>query len=47
VDRISPDGTGEKIALLTEDLGEALTVADQDIDANWERYQDTYLKGRT
>jgi len=46
VDRIRPDGTVEKIPLLTKDLGEALTFADQDIDENWERYKEAYLKGR-
>ena len=46
VDRIRPDGTVEKAALLTNDLGEALTFADQDIDENWERYKEAYLTGR-
>jgi hypothetical protein len=44
VDRIRADGTVEKIPLLTGDLGEALTFADQDIDENWERYKEAYLK---
>jgi len=46
VDRVHPDGTVEKAALLTNDLGEALTFADQDIDENWERYKEAYLTGR-
>ncbi len=46
LDRIRPDGTVEKISLLTKDLGEALTFADQDIDENWERYKEAYLKGK-
>lgn len=46
MDRIRPDGTVEKIPLLIKDLGEALTFADQDIDENWERYKEAYLKGR-
>ena len=46
VDRIRADGTVEKIPLLTNDLGEALTFADQDIDENWERYKEAYLKGQ-
>lgn len=46
VDRMFPDGTTEKIPLLTKDMGEALTVADQDIEENWERYKADYLKGR-
>ncbi len=46
VDRTLPDGTIEKILLLTKDLGEALTFADQDIDENWQRYKEVYLKER-
>ena len=46
VDRIRPDGTVEKIPLLTKDLEEALTFADQDIDENWERYKAAFVKGR-
>lgn len=46
VDKIHPDGTVEKISLLTKDLGEALTFADQDIDENWDRYKQQYLMGR-
>jgi len=46
MDRIRPDGTADKIPLLTTDLGEALTFADQDIDENWERYKEVYLKER-
>lgn len=34
VDRILPDGRVEKLALLTTELAEALTVADEDIEAN-------------
>jgi class 3 adenylate cyclase len=39
-------GTVEKISLLTNDLGEALTFADQDIDENWKQYKEAYLTGR-
>ncbi len=46
VDRIFQDGRVEKLPLLTTDLAEALTVADEDIEANWERYKINYLKGR-
>ena len=46
VDRIRPGGTVEKIPLLTKDLGEALTFADQDVDENWERYKEAYLQGK-
>lgn len=46
VDKVSPDGAVEKIPLLTTDLAEALTVADQDIEENWERYKAGFLKGK-
>ena len=45
VDRILPDGGVKKIPLLATDLAEALTVADQDVEENWERYKAEYLKG--
>jgi hypothetical protein len=47
VDRIRANGTVEKVPLLTTDLGEALTFADQDIDEHWERYKEQYLTGRS
>lgn len=47
MDRIRPDDTVEKIPLLTKDLGEALTFADQDIDENWARYKEAYLKRKS
>jgi len=46
MDRIRADGAVEKVPLLTRDLGEALTFADQDIDENWERYKEAFLKGK-
>ena len=46
VDRIFPDGHVNKIPLLTTDLGEALTVADEDIEEHWGEYKTEYLKGR-
>jgi hypothetical protein len=46
VDRIHADGTVEKVPLLTSDLGEALTFADQDIDDKWGQYKEAYLTGR-
>lgn len=46
VDKIYADGTREKIPLLTMDMGEALTVADEDIEENWERYKAEYSKGK-
>lgn len=45
VDKVRLDGTVEKVPLLTKDLAEALTFADQDIDENWERYKEAFLKG--
>ncbi len=38
IDSIQANSTVEKSALLTRDLGEALTFADQDIDEHWEQY---------
>lgn len=46
IDRIAPDGTLEKISLLTNDLGEALTFADHDIDEHWEQYKAAYMARR-
>lgn len=46
MDRIYPDGMVEKIPLLANNLGEALTFADQDIDEHWEQYKDAYMAGR-
>jgi len=45
MDKIYANGTREKIPLLTMDMGEALTVADEDIEENWERYKTAYSKG--
>ncbi|MGH7961796.1 MAG: DUF7718 family protein [Candidatus Binatia bacterium] len=47
MDRIDPDGTVEKVPLLRNDLGEALTFADQDIDEHWEQYKAAYIARRT
>lgn len=47
VDRIRANGTVEKVPLLTSNLGEALTFADQDIDENWEQYKELFLTGRS
>jgi len=47
VDRIRANGTVEKLPLLSTDLGEALTFADQDIDEHWEQYKEQYLTGRS
>jgi hypothetical protein len=43
-DLINPDGTKEKILMGIVDLNEALTLADRDINENWERYKDRYLR---
>lgn len=46
VDRMFPDGRVEKMPLLTTDVAEALTVADEDIEEHWETYKADYLQGR-
>lgn len=42
-DLMNPDGTNEKIFLGNVDLNDALTLADKDINENWERYKERYL----
>lgn len=37
-------GYVEKIPLLVPDLADALTLADDDIDENWPRYKEEFLK---
>jgi len=41
---MNPDGTKEKIFLGTADLNEALSLADRDVNENWERYKDRYFR---
>jgi hypothetical protein len=43
-DLLNPDGSKEKIFLGAADLNEALTSADIDINENWERYKERYLR---
>jgi hypothetical protein len=43
-DLIDPDGSKEKILIGTVELSEALTFADKDINENWERYKDRFLR---
>ena len=43
-DMISPDGSKEKIVIGVADLNEALTLSDSDINENWERYKNRYLR---
>jgi hypothetical protein len=43
-DLLKPDGSKEKIFMGTGDLNEALTLADNDISENWERYKERYLR---
>jgi hypothetical protein len=43
-DLMNPDGTREKIFMGTADFGEALTRADKDIDENWMRYRERFLR---
>jgi hypothetical protein len=43
-DLIKPDGTKEKIFMGVANLNEALTLADKDINENWNRYKEMYLR---
>lgn len=43
-DLIDPDGSKEKILIGAVELNEALTFADKDINENWERYKDRFLR---
>ena len=45
IDRAFPGSRVEKIPLLVPDLADALTLADDDIEENWPRYKDQFLKG--
>ncbi|MBI3754031.1 MAG: hypothetical protein HY266_08335 [Deltaproteobacteria bacterium] len=43
-DLMHPDGGKEKIFLGEADLNEALILSDKDINENWERYKERYLR---
>lgn len=43
-DLMNPDESKEKIILGEVDLNEALTLADRDINENWERYKNRYFR---
>jgi hypothetical protein len=43
-DLINPDGTIEKVFMGTAEFKEALTLADVDINENWERYKDRFFR---
>jgi hypothetical protein len=43
-DLINPDGSKGKIFLGAADLNEALSLADKDVNENWERYKDRYFR---
>lgn len=43
-DLLNPDGSKEKIILGDADLGDALTLADKDINENWQTYKNRYLR---
>ncbi|MDI6754578.1 MAG: hypothetical protein QME78_09325 [Thermodesulfobacteriota bacterium] len=43
-DLINPDGSKEKIFMGLTSLNEALALADMDINENWERYKERYLR---
>ena len=41
---INADGSKEKIFMGAVELSEALTLADRDINENWERYKERYFR---
>lgn len=43
-DIIKPDGTQEKILLGVADYNEALILADEDINKNWPKYRELFLR---
>ncbi len=43
-DLMKPDGSKEKIFMGKTDLNEALTLANKDINENWGRYKDRFLR---
>ncbi len=43
-DLINPNGTKEKILMGNADYNELLTEADKDINENWERYKEMFLR---
>lgn len=43
-DLMNPNGSKEKTFLGIVDLNNALTLADRDINENWERYSERYLR---
>lgn len=43
-DLINPNGSIEKIFMGLADFNEALTLADKDINENWERYKNRYFR---
>lgn len=43
-DLINPDGSKEKILIGQANLNEVMNMADRDINENWEKYKDRYLR---
>jgi hypothetical protein len=43
-DLINPDGSQEEIFMGAVEFSEALTLADRDINENWERYKERYFR---
>jgi len=41
---MNPDGSKEKIFSGIVDLNNALTLTDRDINKNWKRYDERYLR---
>ena len=43
-DLINPDGSKEKIFMGEANLNEVMNIADKDINENWEKYKNRYLR---
>ncbi|MBI5632126.1 MAG: hypothetical protein HZA15_01435 [Nitrospirae bacterium] len=43
-DLMNPDGSKDKILIGEADFNEALSMADKDIQENWEKYRQRYLR---
>lgn len=43
-DLLKPDGSKDKILIGALDLNDALTLADKDVQENWVRYREQYMR---
>ncbi len=43
-DLLHPDGSAEKVVLGVVNYGEALDLAEEDIESNWQRYVERYCE---